>query len=156
MGMVMRNHESLDSGAYHYGFASEVSAWREVAEDRDRDVSAYISIETLELFEELDPSVNLAGEPVMEDILCSFLGLYLSFYPNHLVRFLPVIPTVGAVQTLSVFSTGSNRRSLDRWCKGAIPALRFLKGDVEKATSNSAPSAASPLAAQQIFRSEDL
>ncbi|OLY82223.1 hypothetical protein AYI68_g3662 [Smittium mucronatum] len=61
MGMVMRNHELVESVAYPYGFATEVDAWREVAEDRDSDVSASISIDAFELSGYLDPSVDLAG-----------------------------------------------------------------------------------------------
>ncbi|OLY77957.1 hypothetical protein AYI68_g8008 [Smittium mucronatum] len=58
MSMVRRNHELVDSIGYTYEFAPEVEAWREVAEDIDSDAS-----------------VNLAGKPVMEDLLSSLLGL---------------------------------------------------------------------------------
>ncbi|OLY79754.1 hypothetical protein AYI68_g6167 [Smittium mucronatum] len=63
MGMVMRNHELVDSSDYPYGFSSEMEAWRELSED-------------------LNPSVNFAGEPVMENLVSSFLGLSLSSGPN--------------------------------------------------------------------------
>ncbi|OLY82131.1 hypothetical protein AYI68_g3754 [Smittium mucronatum] len=79
MGMVMRNHELVEFGAYPYGFAPEVDAWREVAEDRNSDVSASIFVDAFELSGYLDPSVDLAGEPVMEDIVSSLLGLSLSY-----------------------------------------------------------------------------
>ncbi|OLY84968.1 hypothetical protein AYI68_g856 [Smittium mucronatum] len=134
----MRNHELVESGAYPYGFAPEVDAWRVVAEDRNSEALASISIEALELSGDLDPSVNLAGKPVMEDLVSSLLRLSLSSSTNPPVRFSPIIPTVGAVKTLSVVSTGSNGRSVDRWSKEAIPALRSL------------------LAIQQQFRSKDL
>ncbi|OLY79849.1 hypothetical protein AYI68_g2339 [Smittium mucronatum] len=68
-----------------------MDACREVAEDGDSEASASISIEALELSEDLDPLFNLVGS-----------GL------SPLVRFSPIIPTVGAVQTLSAVSTGSN------------------------------------------------
>ncbi|OLY82263.1 hypothetical protein AYI68_g3617 [Smittium mucronatum] len=60
MGMVTRNHELFESGVYSYGFAPEADAWQEFAEDRGSDTSASISIESLELNGDLDPSVNLA------------------------------------------------------------------------------------------------
>ncbi|OLY79167.1 hypothetical protein AYI68_g6771 [Smittium mucronatum] len=154
--MVMRNHELVESGAYPYGFAPEVDAWLDAAEDRDSEVSASISIEALELSGDLDPSADLAGKPVMEDILSSLLGLSLSSGPIPPVRFWPIIPTLGAVQTLSFVSTGSNGRSVDRRSKGAIPALSSLLGEGEESTSNRFLSVASPLAAQKQFRSEDV
>ncbi|OLY78807.1 hypothetical protein AYI68_g7137, partial [Smittium mucronatum] len=80
MGMVMRNHELVESGTAPYGFAPGG--------------------------EDLDPSVNLAGEAVMEDIISTLMGLSLSVVPNLHVRFSPIIPTAGAAQTLSVVSTG--------------------------------------------------
>ncbi|OLY85746.1 hypothetical protein AYI68_g56 [Smittium mucronatum] len=135
MGMIKRDHELFESGGYSNEIAPEVYAWREVAEDRDSEASASISMEALELSGDLDPSVNLAGEPVM-----------LS----------PVIPTVGAVKTLSVFSTGSNGRSVDRRSKGVVPAIKSLLGEGEGHTSDSMLVVASPLAKTQQFRSEDL
>ncbi|OLY84701.1 hypothetical protein AYI68_g1126 [Smittium mucronatum] len=241
MGIVTRNHELVESGAYPYGFAPEVDVWREVVEDRDSEASTSVSmyalelsgdldpsvdlagepvmeelvssllglslssgpnppvrfspviptvvaVQTLSVFStgsngrsadrwmedrdseastsvsmyalelsgDLDPSVDLAGEPVMEELVSSLLGLSLSSGPNPPVRFSPVIPTVVAVQTLSVFSTGSNGRSADRWSKGVIPALKSLLGEGEEDASNSALGVASPLAVQQQFRSEDL
>ncbi|OLY82354.1 hypothetical protein AYI68_g3527 [Smittium mucronatum] len=92
----------------------------------------------------------------MEDLVSSLLGLSLNSDPNPLVKFSPIIPTVGAVQTLGVFSTGSNGQSVDRWRKGVIPALKSLLGEGEGCPSNSMSKVASPLAAQQQFRSEDL
>ncbi|OLY79844.1 hypothetical protein AYI68_g6074 [Smittium mucronatum] len=62
--MIKRDHELFESGGYSYWFAPEVDAWREVAEDRD------------------NPSVNLAGEPVMEELVSSLLELSLSSDPN--------------------------------------------------------------------------
>ncbi|OLY78648.1 hypothetical protein AYI68_g7296 [Smittium mucronatum] len=133
--MVMHKHELVESGAYPYG-----------------DTSVSFSSEFLALGDELDPSVNLEGEPVMEYLTSSLMGLSLIADPNPPVRFSPIIPTVGAVQTLSVVSTGSNGRSVDRRSKGVIPALRFLLDESERCTSNSALSVASSLAAQQQFR----
>ncbi|OLY78919.1 hypothetical protein AYI68_g7022 [Smittium mucronatum] len=78
MVMIKRDHELVESGGYPYGFSPEFDAWREVAEDRDSETSAYISIAALELSEDLYSSVNLAGEPVMEDFVSSLLGLSLS------------------------------------------------------------------------------
>ncbi|OLY84766.1 hypothetical protein AYI68_g1060 [Smittium mucronatum] len=68
MGMVMSNHELVESGAYPYGFAPEVEAWREVADDRDSDTSVSSSSEVLALGDDLDPSVNLAVEPDVENL----------------------------------------------------------------------------------------
>ncbi|OLY85044.1 hypothetical protein AYI68_g780 [Smittium mucronatum] len=82
MGMVMLNNELVESGAYPYGFATEVEAWREVLEDRDSEASALISIEALELSGDLDPSVNLASEPVIKDLVSSLLGLSLGSGPK--------------------------------------------------------------------------
>ncbi|OLY81061.1 hypothetical protein AYI68_g4837 [Smittium mucronatum] len=73
MGMVMRNHELVESGPYTIMFAPEVDAWREVTEDRDSDASASISIEEFELSEDLDPLVYLEGEPVMKGLVSSLL-----------------------------------------------------------------------------------
>ncbi|OLY80229.1 hypothetical protein AYI68_g5678 [Smittium mucronatum] len=156
MGMIKRDHELVESGGYSYGFAPEFDAWREVAEDRDSEASASISISALELSEDLYPSVNLAGEPIMEELVYSLLELSLNSDPNPPVRFSPVIPIEGAVQKLSVVSTGGNRRSVDRWSKGAIPALKSLLGGGEEYTNDSVSDVAPPLAAQQQFRSEDL
>ncbi|OLY84793.1 hypothetical protein AYI68_g1033 [Smittium mucronatum] len=142
MRMVMRNHELFESGAYPYGFAPEVEAWLEVANDRESD--------------DLDQSVKLAGEAAMEDLMSSLMVLSLSADPNPPVRFSPIIPTVGAVQKLSVVSTGSNCRSVDRWSKGVIPDLKSLLGEGDRCTSDSVLSVASPLATQQQFQSEDL
>ncbi|OLY85117.1 hypothetical protein AYI68_g697 [Smittium mucronatum] len=144
----MRNHELVRSGAYPYGFAPEVYSWREVAEDRDSDASASISIEALGLSGDLDTSVNLAGEPVMEYLLSSLLGLSLSSGPNPPVRFSPIIPTMGALKILSVVSTGSNGGSVDRRSKEVIPALGSLLGEGKLCTSNSLLDVASSLARQ--------
>ncbi|OLY82742.1 hypothetical protein AYI68_g3129 [Smittium mucronatum] len=54
MGMVMRNHELVDSGNCTYELAPDANTWRELAEDRDRDVSASIFIDAFELNEDLD------------------------------------------------------------------------------------------------------
>ncbi|OLY84004.1 hypothetical protein AYI68_g1843 [Smittium mucronatum] len=134
----------------------EVDAWREVAEDRNSDVSVSVSIDAFEHSGDLDPSVDLIGEPVIEYLISSLLGLSLSSGPNPSVRFSPIIPTVGAVQTLIVFSTGSNGRSVDRRSKGLIPTLNYLLGEGVECTSNIAFSVASPLATLQPFRREDL
>ncbi|OLY85797.1 hypothetical protein AYI68_g6 [Smittium mucronatum] len=131
MGMIKRDHELVESGGYSDEFSPEFDAWREAADDRDSEASALIYIETLELSEDLDPSLNLEGEPVMEELVSSLMGLSLNSGPNPPVRFSPVIPTVGAVQTLSVVSTGSNGRSVDRRSKGVIPALKSLLGEGE-------------------------
>ncbi|OLY83638.1 hypothetical protein AYI68_g2213 [Smittium mucronatum] len=154
--MVMRNHELVESGAYSYGFALEVEAWREVAEYKDSDTSVSSSSEVFALGDDLDPSVNLAGEPVMENLVSSLLGLSLGSGPNFPVRFSPIIPTVGDAQTLSVISTGSNRRSVDIRSKGVIPDLASLLGEGELCTNNSVLDVASPLATQQQFRSKHL
>ncbi|OLY85212.1 hypothetical protein AYI68_g605 [Smittium mucronatum] len=127
---------TLKSGAYPYGFVQEVDAWREVAEDRDSEASASVSTDALELSDDLDPSFSSG--------------------PNPPVRFSPIIPTVGAVQTLSVVSTGSNGRSADRWSNVVIPALNSLMSEGEEDDSNSTLGVSSPLAVQQQFRSEDL
>ncbi|OLY81922.1 hypothetical protein AYI68_g3963 [Smittium mucronatum] len=142
IGMVMRNYDLVESGAYPYGFYPEASE--------------SISIEALELSGDLDPSVKLAGGPVMKDIVSSLLGLSLVSGPNPPVRFSPIVPTAWAVQTLSVVSTGSNGQSDDRRSKGAIPALKSHLGEGEGCASNSVLNVASPLAAQLQFRSEDL
>ncbi|OLY81481.1 hypothetical protein AYI68_g4412 [Smittium mucronatum] len=76
--------------------------------------------------------------------------------PSPPVRLSPIIPTVGAVQTFGVVGRGSNGRSVDRQSKGAIPALRSLLGGGEDCTSDNVLNVASPLAAQQQFRSDDL
>ncbi|OLY84503.1 hypothetical protein AYI68_g1324 [Smittium mucronatum] len=156
MGIIKRDRELVESGAYPYRFAPGVDAWQEVAEDRDSEASASISIETLELSEDLDSSVNLAGEPIMEELVSFLLGLSLSSDPNPPVRFSTIIPTLETVQTLSVVSTGSNGRSVGRRGKEDIPALNSLLGEGEGCTSDSLFKVASPLATQQQFRSEDL
>ncbi|OLY85789.1 hypothetical protein AYI68_g20 [Smittium mucronatum] len=143
MGMVMRNHELVESGTYPYWFSPEVEAWRMIAEDRDSDASAFISIDALELSRDLDPSVDLAGETVISG-------------SNPPVRFSPIVPTMWAVKTLSVVSVGSNERSLDRWSKDEIPALNSLLGKGSECAINGALSVASLLAAQQRFRSDDM
>ncbi|OLY85604.1 hypothetical protein AYI68_g198 [Smittium mucronatum] len=97
MGMIRRDHELVDSDAYPYGFASEVAAWREVVDDRDSNTSVSSLSEVAALGDDLDPSVNLAGEPIMEGLVSWLLGLSLSADPKPPVRFSPVIPTVGAV-----------------------------------------------------------
>ncbi|OLY82653.1 hypothetical protein AYI68_g3220 [Smittium mucronatum] len=114
---------------------------REVVEDRDSESLALISIEALELSGESDTSLP---------------RISLNSGPKPQARFSPIIPTVGAVQTLSVVSTGSNKRSLDMRGKGAIPSLRYLLGEGEEYTSDSVLEIASPLAAQQQFPREDL
>ncbi|OLY80136.1 hypothetical protein AYI68_g5773 [Smittium mucronatum] len=82
MGMFMCNHELVMSGAYHYGFSTEFEAWRDVADDRDSDTSVSSSSEVFALVEDLYPSVNLAGEQVMEDLTSSLMGLSLNADTN--------------------------------------------------------------------------
>ncbi|OLY79143.1 hypothetical protein AYI68_g6796, partial [Smittium mucronatum] len=82
MGMIKPDHELFESGGYSYVFAPDVDAWREVAEDRDSEASASISISALKISEDLDPSVNLAGEPMMEELVSSLLEPSLNFDPN--------------------------------------------------------------------------
>ncbi|OLY81730.1 hypothetical protein AYI68_g4158 [Smittium mucronatum] len=82
MGVIMRNHELVESGACIYGFSPEVEDWWEVADDRDSDTSVSSSSEVLALGDDLDPSVNLAGEPVIEDLTSSLMALSLSSGPN--------------------------------------------------------------------------
>ncbi|OLY79842.1 hypothetical protein AYI68_g6078 [Smittium mucronatum] len=77
-GRFMRNHEFVKSGAYPYGFAPDVDAWREVAKYKDRDASASFSTEVPALGNDLDPLFNLVGKPVMEDFVSSLLGLSLN------------------------------------------------------------------------------
>ncbi|OLY83910.1 hypothetical protein AYI68_g1935 [Smittium mucronatum] len=115
MSMFMRNHELVDSGAYSYGFAPEVDAWR-------------------------------------EDLVSSLLLLSLSSGCNPSVRFSDIIPTVGAVQTLSVVGTRSSGRSVDRRSKGEIIFLRSPLGEDEKSASNIALSFAPSLATQKGFK----
>ncbi|OLY77841.1 hypothetical protein AYI68_g8126 [Smittium mucronatum] len=122
MGMVMCNHNLVESCAYSYGFAPE------------------ISIDALKLSEDLDPSFNLAGEPVMEDLVSYFLGLSLSSSPNPQV----------------VVSTESNGRSVDRRSKGAILALNSLLDEGAEYASHNALSVASLSATQQKFSIDDL
>ncbi|OLY79020.1 hypothetical protein AYI68_g6922 [Smittium mucronatum] len=154
--MVMLNHELVESGAYPYGFLMEVRILREVADDRGSDTSVSSSSEVLALGDNLDPSINLVGDAVMEDLMSYLMGLSLSADPNPPVRFSPIIHSVGAVKTLKVISTGSNGLRMDRRSKGVVPALRSLVGEGERCDSNSALSVASSLATQQQFRSEDL
>ncbi|OLY82589.1 hypothetical protein AYI68_g3288 [Smittium mucronatum] len=154
--MVMHKHELSESCAYPYGFDPEVDSWQEVAEDRDSDVLVSISVEALGLSKYLNQSVDLAGELIIEDFVSSLLGFSLSSGSNSLVRLSPIISTVGYVQTLNVVSTGSNRRSLDRWSKEAMLEIKSLLGEGVEFTSNSALRVASPLSTQKQFRSEDL
>ncbi|OLY82842.1 hypothetical protein AYI68_g3029 [Smittium mucronatum] len=156
MGMVMRNHELFESGAYPHGFAPEVEAWREVANDIGSDTSVSTSLSAFALGDDLDPSVDLAGEAVMEDLTSSLTGLSLSTEPKPSVRFSPIILTVGAVQTLSAVNTGSNGRSVDRRSKGVNPTLRSHLGEGGKCSSDCVISVASTLATRQQFRNEDL
>ncbi|OLY85416.1 hypothetical protein AYI68_g389 [Smittium mucronatum] len=137
-GIVIHNYELVES-----------------AEDRDSKASVLISIEALELSGDLEPSVNLAGEQTTEDLVFSLQGLTLGSVPNPPVRLSPIIPTMGYVQTHSVASTGRNRQSADRRSKGAIPALKPLLDGGEEYASTNFFDVASPLAAQQQFRSED-
>ncbi|OLY78983.1 hypothetical protein AYI68_g6958 [Smittium mucronatum] len=74
--MVMINHEFEDSGTYTYRVSPDVGSWREVAEDRDSDTSLSVSTIVPKLNADLEPSVNLEGEPVMEDLYSFLLGLY--------------------------------------------------------------------------------
>ncbi|OLY80387.1 hypothetical protein AYI68_g5516 [Smittium mucronatum] len=156
MGMVMLNHELVEFGAYPYVFAPEVEVWREEATDKDSDISVSSSSEFSALGYDLDPSVNLAVEPVMEDILYSLLGFSLSANPNPPVKFSPIIPILGAEHTLSVVSTGSSRPNVDSRSKRIIPAPRSLPGEGDECVSNSVISVASSLATEQQFQSEDL
>ncbi|OLY84687.1 hypothetical protein AYI68_g1140 [Smittium mucronatum] len=140
MGMVMRNHELFESGAYPYGFVPDIKAWREVAKDRGSDTSVSSSSEVFALGEGLDPSVNLAGEAVKDDLTSSLMDLSLSFDPNPPVRLSPIIP-----------NDWGYRRS-----NGVIPALRSLLGEGDRCTSNSVLNVSSAFAAQQQFRNENL
>ncbi|OLY80122.1 hypothetical protein AYI68_g5788 [Smittium mucronatum] len=135
----MRKNELFESGSYPCGDASVLS-----------------SSEVLVLSNDLDPSVKFAGEPVMEDLTSSLVGLSLTADPNIPVSFSPIIPTLGAVKKLSVVSTGSGGRSAYRQSNGVIPAPRSLMGECERSTSNSALSVASYLVTQQKFRRDDL
>ncbi|OLY80593.1 hypothetical protein AYI68_g5306 [Smittium mucronatum] len=137
--MIKRDHELDESGGYSYGFAPEVDAWREVAEDRDSEASAWVSISALGLSGDLEPSVNLVGESIMEELVSSLLELSPNSDPNP-----------------RVVSTGGNRRNVDRKSKGVIPALKSLMGGGEGYASDSIFGVAPPLATQQQFRSEDL
>ncbi|OLY84036.1 hypothetical protein AYI68_g1808 [Smittium mucronatum] len=80
--MMKRYHELVESGGCPYWFAPEVDAWREVAEDRNSGASASVSMDALELSGDLDPSVDLVGEPVMEELVSSLLELSLNSDPN--------------------------------------------------------------------------
>ncbi|OLY78757.1 hypothetical protein AYI68_g7186 [Smittium mucronatum] len=133
--MVMRNHDLFE-------YESEAS------------VSS--SSEVFALGDDLEPLVNLAGEAVMEYLTSSLIGLLLSVDPKPPVRFSHIIPTAGAVQTLSVVITWSKRQSVDMRSKGVILALRSLLGECDMCTSNSVINVASSFAAQQQFRFKDL
>ncbi|OLY79583.1 hypothetical protein AYI68_g6345 [Smittium mucronatum] len=82
MGMVMRNHELVESSVYPYGFSPEVEALREVADDKGSDTSVSSSSEALALDDDLDPPVILEGEPVMKDLTYYLMDLSLSADPN--------------------------------------------------------------------------
>ncbi|OLY82854.1 hypothetical protein AYI68_g3017 [Smittium mucronatum] len=90
MGIFMRNHELLEFGAYPYGYASEVDAWREVAEDCDRYTFVSISSQVSVLGDDLDSYINLTKEPVTEDLESSLLELSISLcpYPQKVPRLL--------------------------------------------------------------------
>ncbi|OLY82167.1 hypothetical protein AYI68_g3718 [Smittium mucronatum] len=92
----------------------------------------------------------------MEFLLSSLLGLSLGSDPKPPVRLSPVISTVRAVQTLSVVSTGSKERGVDRRSKGLIPSISSLLGESEEYTCDSIIDVVSPLTAQQKFQGEDL
>ncbi|OLY82154.1 hypothetical protein AYI68_g3725 [Smittium mucronatum] len=91
MGMVMCKRESAS-----------------FAEDGASDTLVSKSSEFPALEDDLFSSVKLAGETVMEDILSSLIGLSLNSGPNSWVSLSPIIPTVAAVQILSVVSTVKN------------------------------------------------
>ncbi|OLY81204.1 hypothetical protein AYI68_g4259 [Smittium mucronatum] len=82
MGMVMRNHDLVDSNDYPYGFAPGIDPCRDVVEDRDIYASVSISTELLALRDDLYSSINFSRESVKEDIVSSLLRLSLSFGPN--------------------------------------------------------------------------
>ncbi|OLY78548.1 hypothetical protein AYI68_g7295 [Smittium mucronatum] len=65
MGTVIRNHELVEYSSYPCLFSPEMEVLRDVAKDNDGDVSKSISIETFNLSEDLDPSLDFTGEPVM-------------------------------------------------------------------------------------------
>ncbi|OLY80805.1 hypothetical protein AYI68_g5094 [Smittium mucronatum] len=109
MGIFMRNHWLAE-------------------EDRGSVTSVSISSKTPALGDDLDPSINLVGEPVMENLVSFLLEISIISGPRSRVRFSPIIPTMEAIKKLSVVSTGSNWRSVDRLSKGEIPALRSLLG----------------------------
>ncbi|OLY81760.1 hypothetical protein AYI68_g4131 [Smittium mucronatum] len=138
MDMVIRNHEFFGSGFYHYGFAPGVDAWLEIAEDSDSNVSASISIKALDLSEELDPSLSSNPSPPPPDKI-----LVYYFYR-------------WGCTTLSVFSTGSNGKIIDRRSKGEIPALNSLLDESAECASNNAIQIVSSLATLQQFRIENL
>ncbi|OLY77940.1 hypothetical protein AYI68_g8022, partial [Smittium mucronatum] len=94
-GIVMRNHELVES-----------------VEGRDSDISASITIEALELSVDLDPSVDLTGEPSIKDLVSFLLGLSLSSGTKTPVIFWHIIPTVGSVHTLSVVSSGRKGQNI--------------------------------------------
>ncbi|OLY79347.1 hypothetical protein AYI68_g6586, partial [Smittium mucronatum] len=82
MGMIRRDHELVDSDAYPYGFSPEVATWRGITDDRDSNTSVSYLSEVAALGDDLDPSVNLAGEPIMEDLVSSLLVLSLGADPK--------------------------------------------------------------------------
>ncbi|OLY83420.1 hypothetical protein AYI68_g2440 [Smittium mucronatum] len=53
IGMVMRIHELVESGAYFYGFYPDIDAWRETEDDGGNNLLILISIEAIELIEDL-------------------------------------------------------------------------------------------------------
>ncbi|OLY83728.1 hypothetical protein AYI68_g2125 [Smittium mucronatum] len=85
-----------------------------------------------------------------------FAGTFVKFRSQHPVKVLVYYFYRGTVQTLSVFSTGSIEQSVDRSGKSVMSALRSLLGEGEECTSDNLLGIASPLAAQQPFRSEGL
>ncbi|OLY77807.1 hypothetical protein AYI68_g8157 [Smittium mucronatum] len=85
-------------------------------EDSHRDISVSISTEVIELGNDLDQSVNLAEETMIED----------------LVGLSPVITTARAAKKFNFVSAGSNERSADKSIKGEMPVLRSLFGEGSK------------------------
>ncbi|OLY77855.1 hypothetical protein AYI68_g8109 [Smittium mucronatum] len=123
MRMAMRKNELLESGTKPKEFTPEVDYWRKVTEDRHTGISVSISAEVIELGDDLDQSVNLAGEKMIEDLV-SWLS--------------PVIPTASAAQKINFVSAGSNEGSADKSIKGEMPALRSLFGEGSKWARNNA------------------
>ncbi|OLY84103.1 hypothetical protein AYI68_g1742 [Smittium mucronatum] len=78
--------------------------------------------------DDLGPSINLEGNPVIK---------YLVF--SH------VIPTAGNAQKTNAVGTGCNRLSEDRWSKGGIQFLMPLLGEGNDCASNRVPGVASYL-----------